>query len=262
MHFFYIDESGSPHRHSEPLGNGETPLFCVTALALHSDLWRRFTREYIHLKRQSFPGEIGEREAAVYEVKGNSLTTPRNAASRRRQVFASQVFDRLTSYDAKLFSVIFLKNAVQPTPKASMYGMAIQYLAERFQAFLEELPQQETGLMILDSRVRSEDILLAKSHLTYTFGHESGRTLDRIVEAPLFADSKLTTGLQLADIAGAFVYAYHYRQHLRSISNAVDYSHIDPWWPRVQQLEFRSRSPHMGRMLWGFRVLDHRKTPA
>ena len=262
MYFFYIDESGSPHRHSEPLGNGETPIFCVTALALHSDRWRQFTRDYVHLKRQFFSQEIGEREAATYEVKGNSLTTPRNVASRRRQVFASRVFDRLASYDARLFSVIFLKSTVQPTAKASMYGMAVQYLAERFQAFLEELPGQETGLMILDSRVRSEDMLLAKSHLTYAFGHESGRTLDRIVEAPLFADSKLTTGLQLADIAGAFVYGYHYQQHCRTIGNAVDYSHLESWWPRVQQLEFRSRRSHMGRMLWGFRVLDHRKAPA
>ena len=102
----------------------------------------------------------------MYEVKGNSLTTPRNAASRRRWAFASQVFDKLTSYNAKPFSVIFLKNVSQSTPKASMYGMAIQYLTERFQSFLEELPQPETGLMILDSRVRSEDMLLAKSHLT------------------------------------------------------------------------------------------------
>ena len=33
MFIFYVDESGSPESHSEPLLNGQTPLFVLASLA-------------------------------------------------------------------------------------------------------------------------------------------------------------------------------------------------------------------------------------
>ncbi len=263
MYFLYVDESGSPEPHSEPLGPGETPLFCLSALAVHESQWRQLSRDHALLKRGFFKKEIGNREAAYYEVKGNTLTAPRQKASSRRRAFAEHVFHNLEAYGARAFSIVFLKNPVAPTAKAAMYGMALRLLAGRFQAFLEECsPGGETGIMILDSRTRRLDSNVAKSHLNYVFGHEAGRTLDRVIEAPLFAESVLTPGLQLVDIVGAYVYSYHYQGKCSAIGNAVDYAHVAPMWPIVKRLEFKSERLYDGHPRYGFRILDHRDAVA
>lgn len=256
MYFFYIDESGSPEQHHSPLVSGETPIFCLSSICIREDDWRSLDRDYLKLKNRFFSYEIGTNRPEYFEVKGSELTRPGNRSNRRNQQFIKQVLNLSTNYNAKLFSVIFIKDTKKPIPKKSLYTMALQYLCERFQIFLEEREDKTNGLMIMDSRMRNIDIEVAKSHMSFIFGHSTGKTCDKILEAPMFADSSLTVGLQITDIISSCIYTNYYQRNCMFIPCALDYSHMLSYWQTLLNLEFKSKQMHDGFIKNGFRIID------
>jgi hypothetical protein len=144
-------------------------------------------------------------------------------------------------------------------PAEARYCMGLQFLAERFNIFITESNTYEQGILIADSRMKSLDFNVATSYLSYVFGHQTGRLLTCLVESPLFADSRLTAGLQTADNIAAALFANHYYYYCKDIPGAPDYSHIPPqYWPRLAGLQFKSRRLYEGYIKYGFKVCDHR----
>ncbi len=150
-----------------------------------------------------------------------------------------------------------------------MYTVALQILAEAFDIFLREKSEDSRGLIILDSRMahvekgRGLDYTTALSLLTYFFGNEQGRQLKRLREAPLFADSGITAGVQIADIVAALIYANTYVHRLApggadATNNYLDYGHVKRYWPPIMDLRFQSKNSYEGYIKYGLRVFDHR----
>jgi hypothetical protein len=79
-----------------------------------------------------------------------------------------------------------------------------------------------------------------------------------ILEAPLFADSRLTVGLQVVDIFASNLFANHYHYYLRGTAGAPDYSHAQSTWGTIDRLQFRSRQEVDGYQVFGYRVIDQR----
>lgn len=256
MYFFYIDESGSPEGHHEPLLNGETPIFSLNALCIRDNEWRDLDREYLTLKNRFFRNEIGTKRPEYFEIKGSELTRPGSRTSKRAHQFIKQVITLCKKHNATLFSIIFIKDVVKPTSKRSLYTMALQYLCERFQIFLEESLYQTNSILILDSRMHNVDLEVAQSHMSFIFGHETGKTCDRILEAPMFANSKLTVGLQLVDIVGSCIYGNFYQRNCMFVQGALDYLHMAAYWPDLDSLQFKSKNLYDGHNKNGFRVID------
>lgn len=256
MYFFYIDESGSPEGHHEPLLEGETPIFCLNSLCVQENDWKGLDRDYLRLKKRFFSKEIGGGAAEYFEIKGSELTRPGNRTNTRGQKFIEQVLHLCERYGVHLFSIVFIKNPNQPTSKKSLYTMALQYLCERFQAFLEERIDGENGILVIDSRMHNIDLEVAQSHLSFVFGHDTGRTCERILEAPMFVNSKLTAGLQVIDIVGSCIYTNFYLRNCMFVPSALDYSHMGKYWPDLSSLEFKSEKLYDGHPRNGYRVID------
>lgn len=260
---FYVDEAGTATRFSIPLRpeTSETPVFCLFALALPLADWRGFDRDYLQLKRHFFEKELASsrRRAEFWEIKGNKLCAPRNKTSDRTHAFLRQVFDLCERYTAKAFGVTFIKNPVQVMAPHACYSMGLQFLAERLNVYIVESSTYDQGILIADSRMRSLDLSVAESYQSYIFGHDTGRQLTCLVEAPLFADSRHTAGLQIADNIGGVLYACHYQYYCSSVAGAPDYSHIgDKYWPSLQSLQFKSKRRYDGFLKYGFKICDHR----
>jgi hypothetical protein len=256
VYFFYIDEAGSPEGHHGPLLDGETPIFTLNSLCINAQNWRDLDRDYLRLKRRFFQKEIGSEPAEYFEIKGSELTRPGSRTNKRAHRFIEQVFGLCRKYSLTLFSIVFVKNPLDPTSKKSLYTMALQYLCERFQAFLEEGIGDENGIIIVDSRMHNVDLEVAQSHLSFIFGHKTGRTCDKILEAPMFASSKLTAGLQIIDIMGSCIYANFYQRNCMFVPGALDYSHMGTYWPELSALEFQSQRLYDGHRRSGYRVID------
>lgn len=265
MFLFYVDESGSPSSHAEPLREGQTPIFVLAALAFHGNRWRDVDRAYLSLKSRFFSPEIGSRRPEQYEVKGTNLVGPHNRGSRRRHAFVRQVMQLCIDNQAKGFAVIFKKNSLNPVSANSMYTMALQYLAERFNCFLEETAQgfspgfqnEETlGIIVADSRMNNLDLNVAISHLSFIFGNPIGQRCERLIEAPTFTFSQLSVGLQLTDIFASCIYARFYRRNCRGLPGGVDYSHMAYVDRYVDAIEFNSERVYNGRNVRGYRFID------
>ena len=236
--------------------DGETPIFCLNSLCVQENDWKGLDRDYLRLKRRFFSKEIGGGAAEYFEIKGSELTRPGNRTNMRGQRFIEQVLHLCERYGVRLFSIVFIKNPNKPTSKKSLYTMALQYLCERFQAFLEERIDGENGILVIDSRMHNIDLEVAQSHLSFVFGHDTGRTCERILEAPMFVNSKLTAGLQVIDIVGSCIYTNFYQRNCMFVPSALDYFHMGKYWPDLSSLEFRSEKLYDGHPRNGYRVID------
>lgn len=260
----YVDEAGNADPHRLPLPSGQTALFVLGGVALPLSEWRDIDREYLRLKRTYFSAEMENTKRGRPEHwEAKDLTQPRQRTSARRQAFLHEVLNLLQRWQAALFAITFLKNPSTPAPPMSMYTAGAQQLAQRFSPYIAEHPRFDHGIMIMDSRSRTRkgtqsDFQVGASYLSYIFGHETGRQFTNLMEAPLFADSRLTAGLQLAHHVASLVYGNHCDYHLRDLEGALDYSHLQQYWPRLAALEFRSRREYDGYIVRGFRRNDHR----
>jgi hypothetical protein len=263
---FYIDEAGSTQRYSIPIqpDRGETAVFLLFALAMPLADWRDFDRAYLHLKQHFFRKEIirSRQPPPRWEVKGNDLCAPRNKDSQRRHAFLREVFDLCERYEATAFGVTFVKDHINPMAPEARYGLALQYLAERFNIYLTESQTYNHGILIADARMKQLNFRVKTSYLSYIFGNETGKSLTNLIEGPLFADSKLTAGLQIADNLAAALFADQYHYHCNDIPGAPDYSHIPSrYWPRLKTLEFKSKQYYDGFIQHGYRTCNHRSFP-
>jgi len=114
---------------------------------------------------------------------------------------------------------------------------------------------------------RGVDYAVANSYLSFVFGNRDGQLLKRLIEAPLFADSGLTAGLQIADIVAALVYTNAYREKLAPFgavpeSGYLDYTHTKRFHPPLREMVFQSSQLLGGNRMFGLRTLDHRDRPA
>ena len=260
---FYIDEAGSPYGHHEPLINGETPIFTLASIAFPLWEWRARDRAYLVLKRQFFPDLLkrSSKRDEEFEIKGRDIAAHRNRNSKRRHIFNERLLSFISHNSGSCFAVSFLKNHEDPASHTSIYTQALQILVERFSLYIAEHRSYNNGILILDSRMkglRGFDITVARSHMSFIFGHETGRTFINILEAPLFADSRLTVGLQVADIFASNLFSNHYNYYLKGIPGSIDYSHMEKYWPQLDSLQFKSRQTIDGFQVFGYRTVDQR----
>jgi hypothetical protein len=131
-------------------------------------------------------------------------------------------------------------------------------MVERFNIFISENPVFDKGILIADSNIRFEEPVV-KSHMSFIFGTETGRMLTNIYEAPLFANSRFTVGLQLVDNLSSVIYTNHYEYYCREVNGAHSYAHMKQHWDTIVALEFKSRRRYENHIKYGFRVIRHDK---
>lgn len=254
----YIDEAGSPSGHSMPLKSGETPLFTLAAVAFPLSEWRARDRAFLSLKRQFFSdrcGNAGIRDEEI-EIKGRDIAAPRNKNNTRNHTFNKRVLSFINQNSGCCFGTTFLKNPSKLISQQSLYTQAFQILVERISLYITEYPAYSNAIIICDSRMKGLDISVARSHMSYIFGHQTGRTFINILEAPMFCDSRLAVGLQITDIFASNLFSNHYNYHCKNTPGAIDYSHMQIYWNTLHGLEFKSRGMVDGYQIFGYRVID------
>jgi hypothetical protein len=257
----YIDESGTPHGHHIPVESSETPIFTLSAIAFPLAGWRERDRGYLSLKRRFFEKEMGAstKRPEEFEVKGNEICSPRNKNSARRHAFNREVLHFISENAGKGFGVTFIKSTSLPMPAMSMYTKALQILVERVSQFVKEHPSYDNAILICDSRLggpKGLDISVARSHMSFIFGNASGRQFINILEAPMFVNSQLSVGIQLADIFSSNLFTNHYHYYVRQLTGALDYAHMRQYWPEIDALQYKSSAEFEGYKMFGYRVVD------
>ena len=81
-------------------------------------------------------------------------------------------------------------------------------------------------IVLIDNENRKVDKYVAYAFNNYLYRTASGNDLDRILEVPIFADSEMTIGLQLADLVAGVLRQYYSRNLDEIVSNADESLYI------------------------------------
>jgi len=226
MYFFYIDESGS----KDPSISGtrldgstfsKDPLFVLTAVSLYEGNWKDFEREITNVKLE-FSDNLKRRTGQRYElpqceVKSTWLRHPRERerhspflhalTDEERTRLSEAFYHQLRPQHMRVFSVVVDKRKLRDHVDGDiLYKKAYEILIERLERYLREFHDKHKGLIIIDDVSRQENRSLAAKH---SFIQREGNQIMRfrhLIEGPMFSDSALSTGIQLADLCAYNVY--------------------------------------------------------
>lgn len=186
-------------------------------------------------------------EPYEFEIKGRLLLNRKAVTSPKKQEFCEEVLSLCKLNGVKAFAA-GLKNvdmtAAQELPEPAVYR-AYSRLLERVDAMMSEEHEDDMAVVALDSQDEQTDTARARAFGNFLYGNPYGRQLSYIVETPFFVSSKVTLGIQLADLV-----AYALAQQNQG---RTDIEHI---CDRVRELEWRSNSLDEDAPRRGFRFED------
>ncbi len=222
----FLDESGHDHKH--------IPYEIHGGIAVHSSkLWpfivavrsleQALFGAYLHQFASEFKGSkllAKDRfkwaqqapmmdEAARRKNALNFLNSSQQKRSPRRDEFtafgqsslalAEGVMQLLRSHDAKLFAAAIPKGPRPLGTPADYLRKDLDFLLERYFYFLQH--QGETGLLVMDGTEKTADRKLVHRMEKYFTQTMVGRhRTQSIVPVPLFVESDMAYGVQIADV--------------------------------------------------------------
>ena len=204
FHLCYLDESGC----TGPLPSAESPIqpvFVVAGLIVPADDITEMTREFMAVKRRFDPGlfskDAHNLDALLREIKGSRLRGDLKSPSRNRKRaalgFLHKALELLERRGARLVGRVRIKPVGGEFRGRQVYTSSVQAVAGDFQRFLES--RQSRGIVVCDSRSRELNANVAHSLFTQKL-KSSGDSYSRLLDAPLFADSRNHAGIQFADL--------------------------------------------------------------
>jgi hypothetical protein len=226
MYSFYIDESGSTDpdvsgTHADGTTFAKDHLYVLTAVSLFEFKWRDFEREITNLKLE-LSDHLQRLKGLRYvlaecEVKSTWLRIPALRAEKSPFLqtlnpgdlsrLADAFYDQLSPMRMHVFSVVVDKRKLHGhVTHDILFKKAYELLLERIEHYLWEFHSKHQGLLVIDDNGRVANRSLAMKH---AFIQREGNQVMRfhhIVEYPMFTDSALSNGIQLADLCGYNVY--------------------------------------------------------
>jgi hypothetical protein len=226
MYFFYIDESGTKDPQVAARRKDGTPynkehLFVLTAVSLFEFEWKKFEREATNLKLElsdNLKRRLGKSfSLAECEIKSVWLRIPKQREQEsqflhlltdsERTRLAELFFSQIAARKMNLFSVVVDKRKLREHMDHDiLFKKAFELLLERIEHFLAEYHPKHQGLIVIDDNGRQANRSLAMKHAFIQREGNQVTQFRHIVEYPMFTDSALSNGVQLADLCGYCVY--------------------------------------------------------
>lgn len=133
------------------------------------------------------------------------------------------------------------------TPEESRIFKVYHYLLERVEAMMQEDYPEDMAKVLLDTGDKETNKRRAIAFGNFLYGHEAGKTMQKIVECPFFVTSTLTPGIQIADL---FAYALAQQNLGRK---EVKLKEVND---RIRELEWRSSRVDVEYPMRGFWFID------
>jgi len=226
MYFFYIDESGTRDPKVEKiLSNGSVRplehLYVLTAVGLFERKWHRFNRCITEMKLRLME-QLGRTkqmklDLADCEVKSTWMRLPRlrkkespflDALSEKDLLdITTCYYSCLEQFHIKVFSVVVDKrNLHDYMDQHKLHRKTYELLLERIDNFMRESHPRHQALIVMDDTDKMINRSLAMKHAYFQRHGNISTRFRSIVEYPFFTDSRLSNGIQLADLCGYNVY--------------------------------------------------------
>lgn len=198
---FFIDESGSPH----PNDSSKRPV--IVAIGFPIARSRELARQIFNLKR-----EVLRQTDPWLEEKCKAHAVFNRRTHRRVRAkweYLEGVFELAVNFPVVTMAIVMEHPTVLPMSNPSVLPYHWSCLLQRINRYLVTEAGNPNGLLVMDSRDSKSDTVLSVQISNFLFRSETGRRLSNIVETPLFVDSRITPGIQIADYFASCLRQYH-----------------------------------------------------
>jgi hypothetical protein len=208
MYVMYVDDSGSPN------AKDDTKFYVITGAIVHETDLNQIEGMIQHYKKENFNlPEYLDAEIHVHDIyKGQREF--RTLTKEKKYALLDSLYDTIRLLPVTLISVGINKETMNSTmPNWSIFTAAWTFLCERFDMFIDDNGNNvNKGIIIVDksSKIPEREITNVVSRLR-RFG-SNFQAIDTLAEEPIFIDSHLREGIQVAD-ACAYATLKHLNGH-------------------------------------------------
>ena len=230
MYFFYIDESGTRDPQTSKVRTDGTThakehLYVLTAVALFERRWRDFEAaiagEKLAMAKRLHRDHGLKLDLADCEVKSTWLRIQKQRESQSRFLaglvpaeltrLSHTYYNQLGTLKMQVFSVVVDKRELRDhMDHLKLHKKAYELLLERIEHYLAEYHPKHQGVIVMDDTDKTINRSLSMKHAWFQRRGNGNVRFNHIVEFPFFTDSRLSNGVQLADLCGYNIYrAFH-----------------------------------------------------
>lgn len=204
----FIDESGHP-RPGDPTSRPVLLAACVK----ESDAGHLF-RSLFALQRSTLSG-MGPLTKEEEEGKA-SVFMNRHAITKhvQKRAYAEGFFEMVNDADVTVFAIVMERPEKAPYEGPELLQCHHRYLFDRIERFMAQEHPNHMALPIYDALDPGSTRIFAASFNSFMSKSNAGRAMQHIVPNPLFVDSALTPGIQIADRL-AYVLRLHEENQLQ-----------------------------------------------
>jgi len=204
----FIDESGHPRP-----GDPTTKPVLLAACIRETDAGHLF-RSLFALQRTTLEG-MGPLTKAEEEGKA-SVFMNRHAITNhvQKRAYAEGFFDMVNDAEVTVFAMVMERPDKPPYEGPELLQCHHRWLFDRIERFMAEEHPSHMALPIYDALDPGSTRIFAASFNSFMSKSNAGRAMQHIVPSPLFVDSALTPGIQIAD-RFAYVLRLHEENQLQ-----------------------------------------------
>lgn len=196
----FIDESGHPR----PTDDTKRPVLLATCI--NETCIRELTSQIYKIKIEVY----GKSDV---EIKATKLIHKKTLDAKHTQnkLFMDKLMQLICDFDIKVFAVIMERPDFEPYLKDGILPKQYFYLLKKIELFCE-IYSHQMALVIFDEQDRSEDKKISVAFNNFLYQAALGKSFKKILEVPLFANSEITPGVQLADLMAGIVRHYYEKE--------------------------------------------------
>jgi hypothetical protein len=253
----YVDESGKGDILTTA-DRDQQPVVVIAGIDIPEASLTELTHEWMDIKARYYPSSTkdGGRklDAILQEVKGSKIrkgfTSKATGRQRKHAIgLIDQTLRLLEQHDGSIMGRVWVKALGVDNDDMRMHSSSLQFICS---AFHSQIPDDERGVVIVDSQTYQHNHRLAHSMFTQRFCKDPRNT--KLADMPVFGHSANHAGLQIADLlcsavlapiaCGVYCTSYaEWNTHSR-----VSYLDIrEHFGSRVEALTFKFRNQHRGR---------------
>lgn len=193
----FIDESGHPR----PTDSTKRPVL-LAACIKETDI-RQINRYIYKTKLDIF-------EKSDVEIKATNLINKKTLTQKysKNKEFVDKIMSIIPQFNVKIFAVIMEKPDFNPYIKDGILPKQYFYMLKRIELFCQN-HNYPMSMVIFDEQDRNEDKKISIAFNNFLYQSSLGKTFEKILEVPLFANSQITNGIQLADLMAGIVRHYY-----------------------------------------------------
>lgn len=218
----FVDESGNPNPADQ------SPYSVLAAIALKEGHSRDFSREIFNLKKMFIKGI---NDPIEWEIHARELLSGRYIQPTTRE-FIEEIFSLCRICEIKTFASIMKR----PTQEILIHEEnphihdLYKYLMRRVDACMNELFPEQKAIFLFDSKDKKSNERLARRFTSFLYKSKKGQEYLHILDTPFFVDSRMTPGIQIADL-----FAYIINRRFQKKNN---YEIFNSYYKQIKKLQF------------------------